>query len=95
MVKKPIDDFYSNTPKEDKPTKAPAPNLVQVHAIPEAVVEVEMTEQVVESLTVELESRGFEEGVAFLVDVNGRFLCTSDVPKKELINRGFVIGDLA
>jgi len=69
-------------------------DIVQEYKTPEDVEPVEMTEEKVDEVVTRLESNGFEEGIHFLVDEDGRIMCTSSMDKKALVKEGLKIGDL-
>lgn len=61
---------------------------------PDEVEPVEMTEEVVDALIERLEGKGFLEGVDFLVENDGKFLCNGKINTSELVSEGLTCGDL-
>ena len=101
MVKS-IDDFYGDVsvPKKkqnavESPYRIPNENeIVREYELPDDVVPVEMTEDIVDQTILELEEGGLEEGVDFLIGDDGQILCAGRVDKKSLLSKGLKLGDL-
>ena len=67
---------------------------VEEHVLPEGTAPIDMTEEVVNKVIEQLESRGFDEGIDFLVTEDGKILANDRCPKSQLVAEGLKVGDL-
>lgn len=66
----------------------------ELYDLPEGQEPLAMEPEQVDAMVDQFEQRGFQEGVDFLVDEDGKFLCTDKMDKTALAAKGVRVGDL-